>query len=105
MIEVSLCPSCSGTFVPTRPVCPRCGVPTRREERPPTGRILCATELFSPAEGWSSPHRLALVELEEGGRLLVRVPGPPPQSGERGILSRDEQGRWVWIASDLSEGT
>jgi uncharacterized OB-fold protein len=51
-------------------------------EIPPLGTVLAATELMNPASGWSSPHRLALVELTESVRLLGIVDGPLPVIGD-----------------------
>jgi uncharacterized OB-fold protein len=33
--------------------------------------VLAATEISAPAEGWAPPHRIALVELAGGIRVLV----------------------------------
>ena len=42
------------------------------------GTVLAATELMRPSAGWSTPHRLALIELAEGVRVLAQVEGQLP---------------------------
>ncbi|MCI4352797.1 MAG: hypothetical protein L3K14_05345 [Thermoplasmata archaeon] len=44
--------------------------------------MLAATELSAPATGWTSPHRLALVEIAEGIRLLAVVSRELPAVGD-----------------------
>jgi uncharacterized OB-fold protein len=81
-IELSRCETCSGRFLPTDGACPRCGATNVRSyDAPALGTVLAATELTSPAEGWPSPHRLALVEMPEAVRLLAIVDGSLPATG------------------------
>lgn len=98
MIPVYRCtdPACSLLF-PERPgTCPNCGGQLSREERSGDARVLAATELHSPAEGFSAPHRLLLVELEGGGRTMAVVEGALPSVGARGRLERSTEGRHLW---------
>jgi len=45
--------------------------------------VLAATELSSPAQGWPTPHRIALIEVAESVRVLAIVDGDLPVSGSR----------------------
>ncbi len=82
-LVLSRCAGCELLYLPTPGPCPRCA--SRRAtpvEVPPTGIVLAATEVESPAEGWPSPHRLALVEVEDSVRLLAIIEGPWPAAGD-----------------------
>jgi len=48
--------------------------------------VIAATELTSPAEGWPSPHRIALIELAESVRVLAIVDGEMPPNGARVVV-------------------
>lgn len=77
------CANCHVHFLPRPGLCPKCGSRSVRPEWiAPAGRVLAATELrSSPAEG-SAPHRIALVELAGGVRVLAVAPGRLPALGE-----------------------
>ena len=83
-ILVSRCGECTLRYLPRAGPCPRCGasrpIPL---SIPPFGAVLAATELTSPAQGWPTPHRIALVELAESVRVLAVVEGPLPGIGVR----------------------
>ena len=82
------CTACHLRFLPTDGPCPRCGSTRRRPYPVPgTGRVVAATELTAPAPGWSTPHRLALVEVADGVRILAVVDGPLPAVHEAVRLS------------------
>ncbi|HTW40379.1 MAG TPA: zinc ribbon domain-containing protein [Thermoplasmata archaeon] len=81
-IELSRCEACQARFLPTDGGCPRCGsTDVHPYSAPALGTVLVSTELTAPAEGWASPHRLALVEMPESVRLLAVVEGPLPGPG------------------------
>jgi uncharacterized OB-fold protein len=96
MITVASCPVCSLTFPPGGAICPRCGGPLTPSPREGNGRVLAATELYAPAAGWASLHRLLLVELEEGGTVLATAHQRLPRPGEVGVVREDVEHRWVW---------
>ncbi|MGI0070462.1 MAG: Zn-ribbon domain-containing OB-fold protein [Thermoplasmata archaeon] len=78
-LELSRCEACRARFLPRAGACPKCGSSdVLPYSSPSLGTVLAATELTAPAEGWTSPHRLALVELPEAVRLLAIVEGPMP---------------------------
>ena len=45
------------------------------------GSEMCIRDRMAPAEGWTSPHVLAIVELPEAVRLLAIVDGKVPTIG------------------------
>ncbi|MGI0130702.1 MAG: Zn-ribbon domain-containing OB-fold protein [Thermoplasmata archaeon] len=89
-LELSRCEACRARFLPTDGACPACGsIDVRAYVAPALGTVLAATELTSPAEGWTSPHRLALVELPEAVRLFAIVDGSAPAPGAVVSVRRD----------------
>jgi uncharacterized OB-fold protein len=89
-IELSRCRSCQARFLPSDGPCPRCGSSeSQLYLSPALGRVLAATELVHPADGWEAPHRLALVELPEAVRLLAIVDGSLPSVGAVVAVRRD----------------
>jgi uncharacterized OB-fold protein len=87
---VSRCGACHARFMPRLGPCPRCGSLTIFPHPiPPDGLVLAATELTTPAAGWTAPHRLALVELAESVRLLTIVVGELPANGSAVRVVRD----------------
>jgi uncharacterized OB-fold protein len=83
-LRLGKCSVCHARFVPVDGPCPRCGsVATESYLAPGLGVALATTALEVPPPGWETPHLLALVEVEDGVRLLV-VPDPPlPEPGAR----------------------
>ena len=89
-IEVTRCDTCQLRYLPNDGPCPKCGGKvTAVEPVPGIGTILVATELVYPAAGWTAPHRLALVEVAEGVRLLAIIEGRLPVTGESVKVRRD----------------
>jgi uncharacterized OB-fold protein len=92
-ITVLRCETCHLSFVPRPGRCPKCGsgaiTPHPIGAR---GTVLAATEVSVPPPEWPTPHRLALVEAEEGVRLLVVVRGDLPVIGDTVRLESTERG-------------
>ena len=89
-IPISRCNQCHSRFLPRPGPCPRCGSNAiEPAELPPTGMVLAATQLETPPAGWDSPHRLALVELEESVRVLAQVDGDLPEVGSTVTVRRE----------------
>ena len=87
---VSRCGSCTLRYLPREGPCPRCGAHQPLPLAiPPYGTTLAATELSSPAPGWAAPHRMALVELAEGVRVLAVIDGPVPGQGDRLFVTHE----------------
>jgi uncharacterized OB-fold protein len=89
-LEMSRCTSCHAEFLPRPGPCPRCGsIQIEPIALPARGTVRASTELAVPASGWNAPHRLALVELAEGIRVLCVVAGPLPAPGTSVSIDRD----------------
>ena len=81
-LVLSRCEACHNRFPPTDAPCPKCGS-TRVSPYPvpDAGRVVAATELMAPAPGWTAPHRLALLDVADGVRMLAVVDGALPVPG------------------------
>jgi uncharacterized OB-fold protein len=88
-LAIIRCGHCQARVLPHPGLCPRCGsaelIPA---EIPPQAAILAATELLAPAAGWTSPHRLAILEAAESVRILAIVRGPLPDVGTVVVVRR-----------------
>ncbi len=90
VLEMQRCESCRAEFTPRAGPCPRCGgLLSERTSVEPTGRVLAATQLEVPAPGWTAPHRIVLVEVARGIRLLCVVRGALPATGDEVTVGRD----------------
>ncbi|MGA7922483.1 MAG: hypothetical protein WCA77_00690 [Thermoplasmata archaeon] len=90
-LPVLYCPQCQGTFLPRPGSCPRCGATSLEpREIPPSGIVLAATELTLAPAGWSSPHRLVLVECAESVRLLAATSAALPTIGDTVTVERHD---------------
>ena len=72
-IRASKCPECDKVIVPPRDLCPYCrhkSTETNIIELGNEGKVLSFTELHKPPEGFDSPLKMALVELEYGASVL-----------------------------------
>ncbi|MFQ5406113.1 MAG: Zn-ribbon domain-containing OB-fold protein [Candidatus Micrarchaeia archaeon] len=84
----SRCEKCGKEFFPSRKICPSCrrsGKITAKK-MPRTGRVYSFTEVFSAPSGfeYETPYFLALVELDNGVRLLSQVVDSPREKVEMG---------------------
>ncbi len=85
------CPGCQTVHFPPRPVCPKCRRETLGRLRPRQlsgrGKILTWTVVRQPADGFEHqvPYVMALVELEEGARVMTQVVDVDPESVQPGI--------------------
>ncbi len=72
ILRLARCETCHGRFLPLEGPCPRCGGRSITSyEVTGEGKVLAATSLAAPAEGWTAPHPLVLVEVPDGVRLLA----------------------------------
>ena len=89
-LRLAKCLACHARFVPTDGPCPRCASSsTESYLTGGIGTVLAATALEVPPPGWERPHQLALVEVEDGVRLLAIAPAPLPVVGQRVVVVAD----------------
>ena len=81
VLEVSACSECGHGFLPPGPCCPRCWS-TRLAPREVSGRgrvfsFAVYRRTYHP--GMPAPYVVALVELDEGPRLISNIVGCAPE--------------------------
>ncbi len=77
-LRLQRCSACEHAFFPPRPFCPACG-DRRVENFTATGRATLYSYIIShiPAPGHTPPYAIAVVELEEGPRMMTNIVGCP----------------------------
>ena len=81
VLEVAACESCGHLFLPPGPCCPTCWS-TQLAARPVSGRgrvfsFAVYRRTYHP--GMPAPYVVALVELDEGPRLISNIVGCAPE--------------------------
>lgn len=73
-LRLQRCSDCEGTYFPPRPFCPRCAG-RDVDVVVASGRAMLASYVIShlPAPGFEPPYAIAIVELEEGPRMLTSI--------------------------------
>ncbi len=103
-LTLGKCLSCHARFVPADANCPRCGSgSTETYPSSGVGTVLAATALEVPLPGWERPHPLALVEVEDGVRLLV-VPDLPLPTAGTSVRVRLDRGIYRSAPGGAEEG-
>lgn len=77
-IRLQRCLSCEHTYFPPRPFCPHCAskdieIVTASGK----GRLHSYTINYRAPAGWKTPYSIAVVELDEGVRMMSNVVGCP----------------------------
>ncbi len=101
----SRCETCKTDFYPSRKVCPNC----RRKGKlvakymPRVGKIYSFTEVFSGPAGFENetPYFLAIIELENGVRILSQIVDSPKASV---AIGAKVEARFRRISEDDEEG-
>ncbi len=80
-LEVSACGDCGHRFLPPGPCCPRCwSTRLARQEVSGRGRVQSfAVYRRTYHPGMPAPYVVALIELDEGPRLISNVVGCAPE--------------------------
>jgi uncharacterized protein len=73
-LRVQWCRGCSRHFFYPRPACPRCGSADVEWVRA-SGRATLYSYVINhrPAPGYDAPYAIAVVELEEGVRMMTNI--------------------------------
>jgi uncharacterized OB-fold protein len=73
-LRLQTCDSCANTYFPPRPFCPECG---SREvsvvKASGKGRLFSYVINHLPSPGFEPPFAIAVVELDEGPRLMSNI--------------------------------
>lgn len=78
VLLIQRCRDCENRYFPPRPFCPRCSS-RRVEPFAASGRASLLSYAISarPAPGLAAPYSIAIVELEEGPRMMTNVVNCP----------------------------
>ena len=89
------CEQCATAVFPARPLCPACGSRSLRAERSSGRGVVYSTTTVHRRE---EAHNVALVDLEEGFRMMSEVAGIAPDGVRIGmaVRARDDDGRIVF---------
>ena len=82
------CTSCGATFFPRNAVCHGCGSKDLEEcKLAETGSVVTWTTIRNPPEGYEkyAPYVVALVELDDGVRVLSQIVDVEPDDVETGM--------------------
>jgi uncharacterized OB-fold protein len=73
------CPNCKWSDVRETEICPRCHAPVNETMFPARGTIANFTVIRYPPPGFESlaPYVVALVDIENGPRVMARVAADP----------------------------
>jgi uncharacterized OB-fold protein len=77
-LRLQSCDDCRHTYFPPRPFCPKCG-----SRKVSIIKAAGKAKLFSyvihhrPAPGFTPPYAIAVVELDEGPRMMTNIVGCP----------------------------
>ena len=78
-LRLQRCMACEQAYFPPRPFCPSCG---SRDVAvfAASGRaaLHSYTISYRPAPGFVAPYVIAVIELEEGPRMMTNIVGCPP---------------------------
>jgi len=82
------CSKCAKYFYPPRPACPYCGSRSvSRVELPKRGRVITYTVIYNVISGFRAyaPLILAVIELDNGARVLAQLTDTSPEEVEVGM--------------------
>ena len=102
-LRLQRCRSCARAYFPPRPFCPRCAGREVEVFRA-SGRARLLSYVINhhrPAPGFQTPYSIALVELEEGPRMLTNVVGTP-QTPEALMLDMPLEVTFEAISDEIS---
>jgi uncharacterized OB-fold protein len=77
-LRLQRCEACAHTYFPPRPFCPDCG--SRQVailQASGKGRLFSYVIHHRPVPGFTPPYSIAVVELEEGPRLMTNIVNCP----------------------------
>jgi len=83
------CPKCGWADLLKTRYCPRCHIELREKTFHGQGEISTFTIIRYPPKGFEgeSPYVVALIDIEDGPRVIGRVTGPPELIEIGGIVS------------------
>ncbi len=77
-LRLQTCNDCAKTYFPPRPFCPKCGSRSVKVVKA-SGKAKLHSYVIHhrPAPGFDPPYAIAVVELQEGPRMMTNIVGCP----------------------------
>lgn len=72
-METFVCAGCGRIYLESSERCGHCGAEMKQKQVSGRGVVYSFSSVHMGAQGMPTPYLLALVELEEGGRILARL--------------------------------
>ena len=96
------CDSCHEAYFPPRPFCPHCASRSVSVFRA-SGRATLYSYVINerPAPGFDAPYAIAVVELEEGPRMMTNI-SDSPQTPEALVLDMPLEVRFEELSPEIS---
>ncbi|MBW2228746.1 MAG: OB-fold domain-containing protein [Deltaproteobacteria bacterium] len=101
-LRLQRCTSCEESYFPPRPFCPSCG--TRDVEvYPASGRARLYSYVINhrAMPGFESPYAIAVVELEEGPRMMTNIV-ECPQTPEALVLDMELEVAFQTMSDEIT---
>jgi uncharacterized OB-fold protein len=101
-LRLQRCAECSSSYFPPRPFCPKCG--SREVEvfrASGRGRLYSYVIHHRPARGFEPPYSIAVVELEEGPRMMTNIVDCP-QTPEALVLDMPVEVKFEPVSEDVT---
>jgi uncharacterized OB-fold protein len=77
-LRLQRCAECQHAYFPPRPFCPKCSSRSVRVFKATgRGRLLSYVINQRPHPAWDGPYSIAIVELDEGPRMMSNIVGCP----------------------------
>lgn len=106
--QIQRCTACHQAVFYPRMICPHCGAPDLRWESPSGHGTVYSTTVVRRKADAGGDYNVALIDLEEGVRMMSRVEGIPPDAVHIGMAVRAEvrqqqdQGLVVFVAQEAA---
>jgi len=101
-IRLQRCNACSTVYFPPRPFCPSCSSKDVAIFRA-SGRAKLASYVINqrPHPAWDGPYSIALVDLEEGVRMMTNIVGCP-QTPEALVLDMPLEATFEKLTDEIT---
>ena len=106
--QIQRCDSCKQAIFYPRMICPHCGASTLRWESPSGRGTVYSTTVVRRKADAGGDYNVALIDLEEGVRMMSRVEGVAPDAVHIGMAVRaqvrqqQDQGLVVFVAQEAA---
>lgn len=89
-LVIQRCGACRSATAQPVVLCPKCGAPALSWEQSSGRGTVYSVTVVRSGPGRDAPYCVALVDLEEGPRLMSRVEGLPPEEVRIGVAVKAE---------------